>query len=80
MNLRTGERARKLFYMLTAGQHLLLVIHVFIVCNSACDIVTLQDEHSDSGDEELALDQDDEALEDDEEELLKQSEKMKRQM
>lgn len=61
--------------MLTAGQHLLLVMHVFIVCNSACDIVTLQDEHSDSGDEELALDQ-----EDDEEELLKQSEKMKRQM
>lgn len=61
--------------MLTAGQHLLLVIHVFIVCNSACDIVTLQDEHSDSGEEELALDQ-----EDDEEELLKQSEKMKRQM
>ncbi|XP_057640360.1 claspin [Chionomys nivalis] len=34
-----------------------------------------EDEHSDSGDEELALDQ-----EDDEEELLKQSEKMKRQM
>lgn len=61
--------------MLTAGQHLLLVIHVFIVCNSECDIVTLQDEHSDSGEEELALDQ-----EDDEEELLKQSEKMKRQM
>lgn len=61
--------------MLTAGQHLLLVIHVFLVCISACDTVTLQDEHSDSGDEELALDQ-----EDDEEELLKQSEKMKRQM
>lgn len=34
-----------------------------------------EDEHSDSNDEELALD-----LEDDEEELLKQSEKMKRQM
>ncbi|XP_036034502.1 claspin [Onychomys torridus] len=34
-----------------------------------------EDEHSDSGDEELALDQ-----EEDEEELLKQSEKMKRQM
>lgn len=61
--------------MLTAGQHLLLVIHVFIVCNSVCGVVTLQDEHSDSGDEELALDQ-----EDDEEELLKQSEKMKRRM
>lgn len=40
-----------------------------------CDVLTLQDEHSDSGDEELDPDQ-----EDDEEELLKQSEKMKRQM
>lgn len=39
------------------------------------DALTLQGGHSDSSDEELALD-----LEDDEEELLKQSEKMKRQM
>jgi hypothetical protein len=50
-------------------------------CDPCCRCVTefaalpWQDEHSDSNDEELALD-----LEDDEEELLKQSEKMKRQM
>lgn len=61
--------------MLKARQHFLPVVHVFTVCDSACDVLTVQDEHSDSGDEELALDQ-----EDDEEELLKQSEKMKRQM
>lgn len=59
--------------MLEAWQHSFPVIPV--VCVTGFAALTLQDDRSDSGDEELALD-----LEDDEEELLKQSEKMKRQM